>query len=254
MKLKITFHRNPAERTLFEKIARRFILPPHAPRSLPIGGWEKREQRLKKAFPVRFFVWDSIPDILKYNIQNPYKRLKNWIRFRTWDRYDIVVLDISKDYHDPDTRLLYANFQILQDFVEIELAACMHDEETGNTSARGFSEIFRFMKRKKLRDPARGIKHLDWEINSTTGYQSTSAQEKKVLYLWWTQWRPARLDPYVSDYFNQPGDFDLSLKALFNRPFNRELSDARTKLEQMYEAEDEEMLIRLMKVRRSLWT
>lgn len=258
---KLTFHRNPAERTLVEKIARRFILPPHGPKALPMGRWGVREERLKRTFPIRFFIWDTVPDFWRYQISNRYKRGKNWVRYRTWDRYDIVKLEVEKTYHDPDYRLLHANFQLLKDFVEIELASMMDaSDERNNEEIDSFlkrvGKHIRFRRRKMLRSPEQGIKHLDWEIEETTGHQKTSAVEKKELYLWWTQYRPLRADPYDSALFKDPNDNGepWSLATMVRKPFNRPLAEARQALENMYEAEDEEMLIRLMKVRRSLWS
>jgi len=260
---KITHHRNPADRTFIEKIARRFILPPHGPFSLPIGQWGVRDDRLKSSFPWRFFIWDTVPIWWSHNFTQRKKNVRNWIRFRTWDRYDVLKMEISKDYHDPDYILLHANFQILKDFVEIELAAMndatSEDEpETDDISSflGNFGKKFRRYKRKRIRNPSSGLKHLDWEIAETSGTQTASAQEKKLLYLWWTQVRPTRADPYEHPLFNEPQDLseDQSFAAIFNRPHNKELAEARSKLEAFYEEEDEEMLIRLIKVRRSMWT
>lgn len=254
---KITFHRNPAERTILEKIARRFILPPHGPRSLPLGSWGVRDEKLKRRFPIRFFVWDTIPDFYRYSIRNRYRGAKNWVRFRTWDRYDLIRMEISKDYHDPDYRMLHANFQILKDFVEIELAAMQSIDSRGDedvsTFLKKFGKHFRRFKRKNIRNGELGLEHLKWEIEETSGHQQISALEKRNLYLWWTQERPLRADPYESPLFHDPLAA-MDLKSMFQGPHNRALMKARSALEAFYEAEDEEMLIRLMKIRRSLWT
>jgi hypothetical protein len=102
--------------------------------------------------------------------------------------------------------------------------------------------------------------HPDW--GKPTG-QAVAAQEIKALYLWWTQIRPVRPDAYDvsgwSDYcksrrvgedctigFEDRTDQDLieSKSAL----------DRLTEIEQQYEAEDESMMIRLIKIRGHLWT
>lgn len=257
--MKLKFNRNPADRSLWEKIARRFILPPHGPSALPLGSWGKRDERLRARFPIRFFVWDTLPDFWSIQVVNRYKAAKNWIRFRTWDRYDVLRLEISKDYHDPDYRMLHANFQILKDFVEIELAAWQENSEddTTNASTKWFlshcTKTFHRYKKKQIRRGDLGLKHLEWEIEETQGNQRDAAKEKKILYLWWTVSRPLRADVYDSPLFEKD-DGDVDLKTLFNKPFNRRLANMRSNLEEFYTKEDEEMLIRLMRIRRSLWT
>lgn len=259
---KITFNRNPADRTFVEKIARRFILPPHGPASLGITQWGVRDDRLKAKYPWRYWAWDTVPMWWDRNFTQRKKAVRNWLRFRTWDRYDILRLEISKDYHDPDYILFNANFQVLKDFVEIELAAMSEvsseDDPDGDDVTgflKSFGKKFRRNRRKKIRCGDLGLKHLEWEIAETSGTQNTSAKEKKDLYLWWTQVRPARVDIYDTALLNDDRDFDDdSFKAIFNRPFNQNLHQARRKLEAFYEEEDEEMLIRLVKIRRSLWT
>lgn len=257
MAMKITFHRNPAERTRLEKFLRRFILPPHKPVALPWGRWSVREDRIKRTFPVRFFIWETLPDWFNHSIKRRWKDARLWIRYRTTDKYHVLKMDLKPGYYDPDTRMLQAVFQILQDYVEIELAS-MHDvvsdgdasESTGNFLKRLGRKIASRRKRND-RNPESGLAYLDWEINETGGNQASDAAEKKELYLWWTQYRPARLNPYDTPMIplerNGP---------IFNQPpgTNREAYKLIHNLENLYHAEDENMLIRLMKIRSSLWT
>lgn len=259
MKFKITFHRNPSERTRLEKIARRFILPPHPPRAMALGSWGDRDEKLKKHFPIRFFMWETFPELFEQYINRPYRDCKRWVRFRTWDKYHILKLDVSKSYHDPDYIMLHSNFQILRNYVEIELAAWsevnndgISDEQT--SSFTRFRKVLHGMKFKKQRNPAAGLRHLDWEIRDTSGYQQSSAKEQKALYLWWTIDRPLREEPYDSRLFDDHKDDDTSFKAIMTRPYDKELVEARHDMEKYYDAEDEEMLIRLMKIRKSLWS
>lgn len=262
MRLEKYFHRNPAERKLWEKVARRFILPPHSPRSLPLGRWGMREKTLKRHFPIRFWIWDTLPDLYSSNVTHPLRRTRQWFRYRFKDRYDVVQLELPKDYHEPDTRLLHANFQILKDFVEIELAA-MHsaveeddpDTDEVGTFLQKFGKKLRRNRRQQLRQPEKGLAYLDWEISDTSGPQQTSAMEKKEIYLWWTQARPARVDLYDCELLRDPNENpDEDFGSIFNRPYNREIHERRNQLENFYHNEDEEMLIRLIKIRHSLWT
>jgi len=261
----IKFHRNPTERRWFEKIARRFILPPHPPLAMAWDGWRKRESRLKSSFPIRFFIWETLPDIWNYKIRSPINRARNWVRFRTWDRYHIVDTGLEPNYYDPDHRMLHANFQILVDYVEIELAAmnlAMGDGDdllenmSTNWKLNKFRKLFRKFRRNSERLPEEGLKHLDWEIvecKHSNPSQSESAKEKKYLYLWWTVWRNEREDPLSSPLIWDQDDMTTDLSAILKGK-NRSQYRLSDRMETFYLNEDNEMLMRLVKIRNSLWT
>lgn len=90
--------------------------------------------------------------------------------------------------------------------------------------------------------------------------QATNAKEIYDLYMWWTVERPKRVEPMDAtgwtEYCNRrrsddEDDFFLDRKdGVDTSP----MLDAMHKMEEAYEKEDEEMMIRLIKVRRALWT
>jgi hypothetical protein len=93
--------------------------------------------------------------------------------------------------------------------------------------------------------------------------QAVRAKEIKELYTWWTVIRPARPDAYEAsgwtDYCEKARE--LNGGRLFgskSTPELKKLSDKSHKLlqkiEAAYEKEDEQMMIRLIKARDSLWT
>jgi len=95
--------------------------------------------------------------------------------------------------------------------------------------------------------------------------QATSAKEIKDLYLWWTTVYPNRPDPHDasgwSDYCEASriaNGGKLSWSGGDKSPELKKQSDKSLKLlqkiEAAYEKEDEAMLIRLIKIRNSLWT
>ena len=113
---------------------------------------------------------------------------------------------------------------------------------------------------KRFRNKEWGLKYLEWEMTLTgedqNPSQANAAEEITNLYNWWTIQRPTRMDPY-----------DLMDDKLFppDRNFIDMLSSERTvdqmqvcqqidDLEKQYDDEDTEMLIRLIKLRGSLWT
>jgi hypothetical protein len=242
----MTWHRYPKDRTFWEKVTRKFVIPPAFGR-YSLEQWSNRDIRMKRVFPVRWFLGESLPQIYHTKICRRLKNVRLWFRYRLFDRYDILKLELEPGYYDPDERLLQANFQILKDFVEIELAS-MYDAVGEDEGSPGFFERFgskfRQRRRKNGRDPEAGLAHLDWEIEECAGSaQAEAAKEKKAIYLWWTVDRPNRFDLYNDPHLGwkegDRGDADY---------------DMLHRLEDFYREQDEEMLIRLVKVRYALWT
>jgi hypothetical protein len=95
--------------------------------------------------------------------------------------------------------------------------------------------------------------------------QAISAKEIKELYLWWTTTYPNRPDPYDASGWTEYCEASrvanggkLSWSGSGKSPELKKQSDKSLKLlqkiEAAYEKEDEEMLIRLIRIRQSLWT
>ncbi|MEI7970635.1 MAG: hypothetical protein WCJ69_16760, partial [Betaproteobacteria bacterium] len=89
--------------------------------------------------------------------------------------------------------------------------------------------------------------------------QAEAAREVLVLYKWWVIDRPARKEIEYLPY-NKQGLGDLgSLDDDFDRTApdyiaHRKSMEDANKQEEDWHAEDDSMLARLVKVRRSLWT
>ena len=113
------------------------------------------------------------------------------------------------------------------------------------------------------RNPQEGIEYLEWsskldgpQEEHPMPSQAHHAREHLALYLWWKNERPARIDPF--DFFDRP---DLPVQELFNDQVKSEqkttyLNELRKagEQEEAFEQEDQDQLIRLMTVRRGLWT
>jgi hypothetical protein len=170
----------------------------------------------------------------------------------------------------------------LVDFVEIESAwshIAWGDKEARAKYDPPFyaSGWFRW---RTWRCPQAGIDHLDWAMTLTnndwcepdhpdygkpTG-QAIRAKEIKELYTWWKEVYPNRPDPHDASGWSEycelkrkeHGETGLSFMKESKNPETRALGDAALKktseIEQAYDAEDTEMMIRLIKVRDGLWT
>lgn len=183
---------------------------------------------------------------------------------------------------DVGNRFLPCLFNELVDFVEIEQAwhHCLWDDDAKSKFnppwySRGW---FRW---RTWRCAEAGLEYLRWASSLTMGqdwgveesdsnygkptYQAKAAKEIIELYTWWTEVYPNRPDPYDAsgwtDYCERmrvkyPGSFMSSLNTK-DKEERRESDRAHKllrKIEKQYEDEDEKMMIRLVKIRNSLWT
>jgi hypothetical protein len=133
-----------------------------------------------------------------------------------------------------------------------------------------------WLRWRTWRCPEAGLDYLDWAMTLTNKdfikegekeeptYQAKAAKEIKELYLWWTVTYRNRPDPYEASGWTAYCELNrlqnggrLSFGAEKD-PLLKKQSDKAHKLlqkiEAAYEKEDEAMMIRLIKVRQSLWT
>ena len=188
------------------------------------------------------------------------------------------------EWCDVGNRFLPCLFNELVDFVEIELAwwhiAWADLEEKAKYDAPFYATgWFRW---RTWRCPQAGLDNLDWqrslrhsvddgwqEGDPNIGLptpQAVKAQEVLDLYRWWKDVYPNRPDAHDASGWSEycelkrqeHGDSGLSFMRESANPETRALGDVALKktheIEQAYEDEDTEMMIRLIKVRHGLWT
>jgi hypothetical protein len=187
------------------------------------------------------------------------------------------------EWRDVGNRFLPCLFNELVDFVEIELAwwhiAWAEKDEKAKYNAPFWATgWFRW---RTWRCPQAGLDNLDWQsklvwheneceegspnVGKPT-YQAEKALEILALYKWWKEVYPNRPDPHDASGWSrycelkrqEHGATGLSFMKESKNPETRALGEAALKktheIEQAYEDEDTEMMIRLIKVRNSLWT
>ena len=107
-----------------------------------------------------------------------------------------------------------------------------------------------------------GVDPDDEKFGAPT-HQAETAIETLVLYYWWKEVRPQRLDPYdVSGWSElcerRRTEHGQSLwledQTEEERAESRESIIISNRLEEEYHKEDEDMMIRLIKIRQGLWT
>lgn len=227
---------------------------------------------------------DRIQDIcyLPYDVMNTIMLAFN---ARFIDSYWTARSDLPRwKYHEVDTRMLHCNFELLVNFVEYEKASMMvwcDDEERAKIKWYKKYKPFKYFFDRA--NPENGLKYLDWESSliqdaSWFGYeteeeakekygdkygqptaQAIKAMKIKELYLWWKNVRPARPDPYeVTGYneYQKTKDPNESMWERFNNidKTEHEMFKLVGEIDESYEKEDDEKLIELISIRRSLWT
>lgn len=240
--------------------------PPYA---LSAEAWSSFRKEFKQKAPIRYWIHHDFRKKVTLPIKWKYEKIIDWFRYRTTDRYHILDTGLAPGYYELETKVLHVNFNMLKDFVEVETAwkyLIWHDEER--------KELKNFWIYRKVpfahnwfRSPKHGLKHLEWETTlddpslppmERSEAQAVNAREVLALYNWWVKDRPARVEiPFARLPRNDDDDDDIFSVLDRNSPGYKEFSkscDEREEQSKEWDKEDEEMLIRFIKIRKNLWT
>ena len=248
-------------------------------------GWDKWNKEAQAKYPIRYWIAEEGLDKLQTFIFAPIDGLYNvkyYINNRWVTRTHSLTAhprDIKPgQWHDVGNRFLPCLFNELVDFVEVEQAwmqiAWGNKEDRAKYKAPFWATgWFRW---RTWRCPQAGLDYLDWasslmldkewgveegspDHGKPTG-QALRAIEIKELYLWWTTIRPLRVDSMEVSGWSAYCDRKRSDGTLFSVLEKDDTVDTSAMMKMMdemdkaYEKEDEEMMIRLIKARDSLWT
>jgi len=182
-------------------------------------------------------------------------------------------------WSDVGNRFLPCLFNELVDFVEIEQAwhYCMwNEEERVKYNVPWWRSGW--LRWRTWRCPEAGLAYLDWASTLTNEefldddrkheavptFQANNAKEIKELYLWWItvyRNRPEPMEASGWSAYCEAARLANGGRLSFGEEKSPELAemsrvamDKMHKMEEAYEAEDEAMMIRLIKVRQGLWT
>jgi hypothetical protein len=249
--------------------------------------WNEWTTRAQMKHNFRYWVAEEalgdIQDFVTWPIRSLYS-IKYYINNRWVSRTHSLTAharDIKPgDWCDVGNRFLPCLFNELVDFVEIE-QAWSHIAWGDKTARAKYNPPFwasGWWRWRVWRCPQAGLDHLDWEMTLTNEEfldedkkgeavltsQAIRAKELKELYTWWTVTYRNRPDPhdasgwsaYCDSLRNEHGDHWIGMNS--KDPASKKASNKAMKLlskiEKAYEKEDTEMLIRLIKIRQSLWT
>ncbi len=247
--------------------------------------WDEWDKKAASDHPIRFWLAETglskLQDFVFY-IPTKYSNVTYYVNNR-WVMHTHALMAHPSDikpgkWYDYGNRFLPCLFNELVNFVEIELAS--HEYRFSNAETRKKYKQDPWYARHFLRTwrcPEAGLAHLAWqrelvitedenyEPNGVVGektYQAKVADEILALYTWWTVTYKNRLSAYEASGWHSVCEKNRELsdgKLKFtSHPSIKDEHDAAleslTKIEEQYKQEEEEMLIRLIKIRESLWT
>jgi hypothetical protein len=248
--------------------------------------WQAWEELAKTAHPIRWWIAEEGLDYAQkfvYYIPDKLNDIRYYINNR-WvshsHRLTAHPRDISPgSWSDVGNRFLPCLFNELVDFVEIEQAwhHCMWDDDAKTKFDVPWYRSG-WLRWRTWRCPEAGMEYLRWAETLTNAefldegekhkaeptYQATAAKEIIELYTWWTTTYRNRPDPYEASGWTAVCEASRSANGgrlhfgTEKDPALKKASDlAMKKLRKMeadYEKEEEQMMIRLIKIRGSLWT
>jgi hypothetical protein len=258
------------------------------PYALAWGKWDDWDTELKKNHPIAFFFTETLPDWLEKPaewIVDPFNNLRYRIRLQYGYRTHLISTGLKPGkYYELETRMLHGMFNSLVDFVEVEKANHMvawGDKDKMEKYNIPWWRSIPIFYWSTWRSAAAGTDHLKWEanlddptmdINERSPSQAIHARETIILYTWWTQIRLPRTEDSAYDICKY-SEFAARMNAIYgeewmfgslrgggpklsaaDRDEHKQINAKIAELEQEWATEDDDMLIRLVKLRRGLWT
>lgn len=248
-------------------------------------GWREWKKEAYNFSPIRYWIAEEGLDKVQNFVMWPsdvFYTIKYYINNR-WVSKTHCLTAHPKDikpgqWKDVGYRFLPCLFNELVDYVEVELAwwNIAWDEEARKKYNPPFY-AFGFFRWRTWRCPEAGIDSLKWQMNLTNSeyvdesdpsygqptHQAKAAKEILELYNWWIKIYPNRPDVHDASGWSAVCEkrrkqgidiLDFEDRTEEEEQESRKALAKSHEIEQAYEKEDEEMLIRLIKVRNSLWT
>ena len=248
--------------------------------------WDAWYVTAAKAHPIRYWIAEEGLDYLQnfvYYIPDKLNDVRYYINNRWVTRSHSLTAhprDIRPGaWCDVGNRFLPCLFNELVDFVEVEQAwhHCIWSDEAKTKFDVPWYRSG-WLRWRTWRCPEAGLEYLRWAETLTNEefleegekhkaeptYQAKAAKEIIELYTWWTVTYRNRPDPYDASGWTAACEAQRLAnggRLSFSEPKDPVLKKASDKahkllqkIEEAYEKEDEAMMIRLIKIRGSLWT
>ena len=247
------------------------------PGSATLKDWRAWRKKTQIDHPIRYWITEVALDQIQDFVNWPRDL---YLKFRTWWRNRYVERTNSLTAHPDDVapgqwcdlgdRILYCMFNELRDYVEVEKAGLWVAWNSAESLADGIpARHFAWRRSRRWRSVSAGLRSLEGEAalrdsHNHPTYQAAAAQEVLFLYNWWTVTRPARVPAGIASghsacikrHNSVQSSIDEDDWAWLDDDLQASAAAAQQRSENIaeyYEAEDQEMLIRLVKVRKLLW-
>ena len=256
------------------------------PSSATGRGWREWKQAAQESHPIRYWIVEEGLDAVQNFLNWPADRwndVRYYINNRWITRSHALTAhprDIRPgNWCDVGNRFLPCLFNELVDFVEVEQA--WHHVAWDEAARAKFAVPWhrRWFRFRTWRSAEAGLAYLDWasslKLDTHMGvdpgsaeygeptHQALAAREIKELYMWWREIYPNRPDVHDASGWSEYCEMrrnkgyeilDLEDKTPAEAEQCRTALDKSQEIEAAYEAEDEAMMIRLIRIRDSLWT
>lgn len=247
---------------------------PHAATSAQWMDWKIKASQLKIRYWIAEQGLSCLQDIVFFPMDT-YKNIHSYIMDRFIVKSYLVDTKLKRNqWHETSERMLHANFQLLVEYIETEKAS-IYVNTRGPEERHKLPFRFRYYWSRwffltSFRSEEYAFKYMEWEAwldkqGHVQGYsaetvapQGLDAQEMISLYTWWKD-RVNRIDPYDTEDYKiwAKEDPKMNKKSVDYAAYYQKKKDAIKRVHDLEEAqnkEDELMLIRLIKIRNSLWT
>jgi hypothetical protein len=254
--------------------------------------WSAWKRKAKANHPFRYWLTEDVLDSVEKFVKllpNKINDVRYYLNNRFTSKTHALTSTLKRgQWHEFNERLLFCSFDSFVDHIEIENAwshLVWSDKETRAKykmpwwRQRWYTRWF-----MEWRSPEAAIAYLEWEMSlrntewyaetdplyDTPTTQAIAAKEKWNLYYWWKHVRPHRVDVHEYCGWNayceerrlgvlskggELGDYIFDNdESNQDKERSRKILKDMDALEKQFSSEDEDMLIRLVKLRDSLWT
>lgn len=237
----------------FAKMTAKWIGAPARPSFATMKEWREFDLNQKNNFYAQEIIEDTLDALQNFFLfpSDVWYTIRCYVRNRFVDKLHVLQTGLNPgQYYDYEDRLLHGMFNSFVQFIEEDLTLETLKWELTLT------QDFEWLPEEEAKQ------HPDYGKPSS---QADKAREQLELYTWWKEIRPKRIDPCEASGYKAWSDSNTKKEDTFWAAFaddetesradiRKKLADKWREIERQYEQEDEEMMIRLVRIRRSCWT
>jgi hypothetical protein len=233
-----------------------FVRGEQKPFALGFDEWDEWRDDVRRRRPVRYFLAEEVSDRLQdvlYFPKDIYRTIRAYVDNRFIHKTHCLKTGLRPgSFYELEHRMLHGLFNELKEFVEVDLGTTYASWHEGDFKIRGG------------KCPEAGLAYLEWAIGlkmdeeygvskKSSKYgkptrQAEVAKEIKEIYEWWSG-RDDRPDPSEVSGWSKACEENSKLSEKKTLTAYKKMEA----IEKKYDREDDDMLFRLIKIRRDLW-